>query len=179
MSDLEITKRGPGRPPNPRPAMDGAPGTDDSKARAEARLREIRGQANAGSGDRDKFWAPNPPDGWDYQWKRKTVFGQEDPSYQVELMRQGWEPVPLSRHPDMMPAGWRGEFIEVEGQVLMERPAVLTKEARLRDDAAAREAVRSKEAQLGLANKGDLSRDGRRDVKLSRSYESMPVPADE
>ena len=45
----------------------------------------------------------------------------------------------------------------------MERPAVLTREARLRDDAAAREAVRSKEAQLGLANKGDLSRDGRRD----------------
>ena len=127
MSDLEITKRGPGRPRNPVVEGMADSGVDDSKARAEARLREIRGQANAGVGDRDKFWAPQAPDGWSYEWKTKTVLGQENPSYQVELMRQGWEAVPLSRHPDMMPAGWRGEFIEVEGQVLMERPAVLTR----------------------------------------------------
>ena len=73
----------------------------------------------------DKFWAPPPPDGWDYQWKRRSVYNQEDPAYQVELARQGWEAVPLSRHSEMMPRGWSGQTIEVEGMTLMERPADL------------------------------------------------------
>ena len=85
-----------------------------SLARAEARIREIRGNMPAGGQNRDKFWAPPPPEGFDYQFKMKTVMGEEFYSYQVELARNGWEAVPLSRHPEMMPAGWTGETIEIE-----------------------------------------------------------------
>jgi len=145
-----------------------------SLARAEARIREIRGQMPDGGESRDKFWAPSPPDGFDYQWKRRSVYNQEDPAYQVELARQGWEAVPLSRHSEIMPKGWSGQTIEVEGMTLMERPMIFTKEARMREDRAAREAVITKEAQLRSSRKGDL---GNREVlAFNKSREAIAIP---
>ena len=149
----------------------------DSVARAEARLREIRESMPEGGETRDKFWAPKPPDGWDYQWKRYLLMGEEQHIYQVELRRNCWEPVPLSRYPEMMPPGWSGETIEREGQILMERPMVLTQEARAREKGDAREAVLTKEAQLRSGKDGDL---GHREVhRFSKSREAMPIPSDE
>ena len=169
----EAMKRGPGRPPN----APNEPRIDDkqaSLARAEARLREVRQNLPVGGDNRDKFWAPPPPPGWDYQWKRRTIYNQEDPSYQVELIRNGWEAVPLSRHPEMMPNGWKGNTIEVEGQVLMERPKVLTDEARRLENIAAKEAVMTKEAQMRSGNANDL---GKREVhRFSKSREAIPIP---
>jgi len=148
--------------------------SNDAAARAEARIREIRGQMPDGGETRDKFWAPPAPDGWDYQWKRRSVYNQEDPAYQVELARQGWEAVPLSRHSEMMPKGWSGQTIEVEGMTLMERPMIFTKEARMREDRAAREAVITKEAQLRSSRKGDL---GNREVlAFNKSREAIAIP---
>ena len=37
----------------------------DSKARAEARIRQIRESVPEGGSARDKFYAPPPPDGWE------------------------------------------------------------------------------------------------------------------
>lgn len=168
--NMEIVKRGPGRPSNAEKTGDKM----SSLARAEARLRDIRGNMPSGGDNRDRFWAPEPPPGWDYQWKRLTIYNQEDPSYQVELVRNGWEPVPLSRHPEMMPKGWSGQTIDVDGQRLMERPKVLTDEARIRENRSAREAVLTKEAQLRATRDGDL---GRREVqRFSKSRESIPIP---
>ena len=148
-----------------------------SKARAEARLREIRASGVDLSEARDKFYAPPPPDSWSYEWKVKTVMGQEDPTQQVELVRAGWEPVPLSRHPEMMPPGWKGATIEVGGLVLMERPLVLTQEAQMRDRRAAREAIATKEAQMRSGRPSDL---GPREVhRFNKSREAMPIPRDE
>lgn len=148
-----------------------------SLARAEARAREIRGNMPDGGAARDKFWAPPPPDGWDYQWKMRTCMGEEFHSYQVELARNGWEPVPLNRHPELMPQGWSGETIEVEGLVLMERPKVFTDEAREMEARSAREAVMTKEAQLRDGRAGDL---GPREVhRFSKSRSPIAVPADE
>lgn len=142
--------------------------------RAKKRLKALRESMPEGGSDRDKFWAPAPPPGWDYQWKRRTIYNQEDPAYQVELARNGWEPVPLSRHPDMMPKGWTSATIEVEGLVLMERPMVLTQEARLRESRAARESVLTKEAQLRETRKGDL---GARQVReFSKTREAIAIP---
>jgi hypothetical protein len=146
----------------------------ESLSRAERRLAEIRGNMPDGGEVRDKYWAPSPPLGFDYQWKRRTIYGQEDPSYQVELIRQGWEPVPLDRHPQMMPKGWHGKIIEVEGLILMERPKVLTDEAREREKRAARESVLTKEKQLSSSREGDL---GRREVQaFSKTREPIAVP---
>lgn len=146
----------------------------DSKARAEARIRQIRGNPELAGGERDKYWAPPPPEGWDYQWKLKSVMNQDD----VDRIRQnelnGWEAVPLSRHPDLMPRGWKGETIEVGGLVLMERPKVFTDEARADEARAAREAVITKEQQMREGRAGDL---GRREVnRFSKTRAPIDVP---
>lgn len=150
--------------------------TADAKARAEARIREIRDNMPEGGASRDKFYAPPAPEGWDYQWKMRTVMGEEFHSYQVELLRNGWEPVPLKRHPELMPQGWQGETIEVEGLVLMERPKVFTDEARAEEARSAREAVMVKEAQLRDGRSSDL---GQREVhRFSKSRSPIAVPGD-
>lgn len=159
-----------------KPGAETTAPTLSSKARAEARVREIRDNMPDGGQSRDKFWAPPPPDGWDYQWKMKTCMGEEFYSYQVELARNGWEPVPLDRHPELMPHGWTGKTIEVEGLVLMERPSVFTEEARQDEARSAREAVMTKEAQLRDGKAGDL---GQREVhRFSKSRSPIAVPND-
>jgi len=149
--------------------------TADSKARAEARIRAIRGNPDlATTGERDKYWAPPAPDGWDYQWKLKSVVNQDD----IDRIRQsemnGWEEVPLSRHPELMPKGWKGETIEVGGLVLKERPKLFTDEAREEERRAAREAILTKEAQMREGRAGDL---GRREVnRFSKTRAPIDVP---
>jgi hypothetical protein len=151
----------------------------DSRARAEARIRELRESIPDGGENRDKYWAPAPPDGWDYQWKRRTVYNQEDPAYAVNLARTGWTSVPASRHPTMMPVGWKGETIERDGMVLMERPAIVTDRFREGDLRRAKAQVRHKEEQLGAAPQGQFPRDAHPNVrpKIGKSYESIPIPA--
>lgn len=162
-------------------STDGAPATTkeaplDSRARAEARIRQLRGNPDLqdGGGERDKYWAPAAPEGWDYQWKLRSVMGQEDVDRIRQVELSGWEPVPLSRHPDLMPKGWKGETIEVGGLVLMERPKMFTDEARAEEARAAREAVLTREAQMREGRSGDL---GRREVqRFSKSRGPIDVP---
>ena len=78
---------------------------DDPRARAAKRAAELRGHVETFDDGVDKFAAPRAPDGWTYEWKRKTVMGWEDPAYMSNLMRTGWEPVPSSRHPELMAKG--------------------------------------------------------------------------
>jgi hypothetical protein len=102
---------------------------------------------------------------------------EEQHHYIVELSRNGWEPVPLARHPEMMPQGWKGETIEVEGLMLMERPSVLTDEDRAEEVRLAREAVYTKEQQLRSGRDGDLGR--RQVLNHSKSRSPIDVPGDE
>lgn len=148
---------------------------EDPRARAAKRAAEIRGHRTAQSldeTDRFKVNADEIPPGWTYEWKRKTVYGKEDPAYEVELARGGWEPVPASRHPSMMPKG-KFETIERDGMILMERPKELSDDARAAELRRARLQVRSKEAQLNASPDGTFERD-RPTVK--KSYEAMPIP---
>ena len=48
---------------------------EQSRARAEAKARKLRGNPELSGMDRDKYWAPPPPDGWDYQCRLKAVLG--------------------------------------------------------------------------------------------------------
>ncbi len=54
--------------------------TAASLARAEARLREIRQNLPEGGALRDKFWAPDAPPGFTYEWKVRTVLNEEQSS---------------------------------------------------------------------------------------------------
>ena len=156
---------------------------EDPRAAAARRTAEILGHLGGINEGTDKFYvSPDMiPDGWTYEWKRRTVMGQEDPAYQVALARTGWEPVPLQRHPEMMPVNWKGTTIEVEGMMLMQRPKEITDRIEELDRRAARNQVRTKEQQLATAPPGTLQSEYTNDKtrpKISKSYEAMPVPAD-
>lgn len=161
-----------------REEMRGSQREEDPRARAERRAAEIRqhlkGDTSEGA---DRFYIDPQmvPDGWSYEWKRKTLWGKEDPAHDVELARQGWEPVPASRHPKMMPKGnW--QTIERDGMILMERPKVLTEDIHAANLRKARMQVKAKEAQLNQAPDGTFERDDPR-VKpsIKKSFEAIPI----
>lgn len=151
---------------------------EDPRSRAERRAAEIRQHLKGDISDgADRFFVDPRiiPDGWSYEWKRKTIWGKEDPAHEVELARQGWETVPASRHPQMMPKGnW--QTIERDGMVLMERPKVLTDDVHKDNLKRARLQVRAKEAQLTQAPEGTFDRDDPRvRPSIKKSFEAMPI----
>lgn len=161
-----------------RPAMR----EEDPRTRAARRAEEIRNHLGGLDDGTDEFFIDprDIPPGWSYEWKRKTVLGQEDPAYMVSLARKGWEPVPASRHPHMMPEGYASAAIERKGLILMERPLELTEEQRELDRRAAINQVRQKEQQLAQAPSGQFERQNKDStlVKVKKSYEAIPIPKD-
>ena len=164
----------PSDPPKPR--------EEDPRSRAARRAMELREQGSPDDGE--VYLGPfyiDPsiiPDGWSYEWKTYTVLGKENPSYQVSMAHKGWEAVPRSRHPHMMPHNYQGETIERDGMILMERPLEITQEAKARDLRVARAQVQGKEAQLGGAPAGTFERSNKDQslVKVKKSYEHMEIP---
>ncbi len=156
------------------------PRPEDPRARAAARAAELRGHLGDMDEGVDKFYvAPGDvPEGWTYEWKRQKVLGAEDPSYEVQLARQGWEAVPASRHPSYMPKDGKFATIERDGMVLMERPTEIVEEARNIELRRARNQVRQKEAQLSSTPEGTLPRDAdpRTKPRINKGYEPIPIP---
>jgi len=165
--------------PVERPPMRPSMRDEDPRAAAARRAAEIRGHLGTMDEGTDEFAAPPAPDGWTYEWKRKTVLGQEDPAYQVHLARMGWEPVATARHPEMMPGMGNHPNIERKGMVLMQRPAVITEEARSIELRKARNQVKAKEAQLNAAPDGQFERDDPRvRPSIKKGYSPIDVPKD-
>lgn len=162
-----------------RPSMRPSMREDDPRAAAARRAAEIRGHLGGMDEGTDEFAAPRAPDGWTYEWKRKTVLGQEDPAYQVHLARMGWEPVPTARHPEMMPGMGNYPTIERKGMTLMQRPSVISDEAREIELRKARQQVRAKEQQLNSAPEGQFERnDPRVRPTINKGYSPIDVPKD-
>jgi hypothetical protein len=94
------------------------------------------------------------PTGMHYEWKRATLYGQEDTENLVNLEQNGWACVPPDRHPELSGrrATVNGE-IRRGGLVLMERPMEITEEARDLDTFAARNQVATQIQRLGLEGK--------------------------
>jgi hypothetical protein len=121
-----------------RASTDAKPDPDDPRERAARRVAELLGHSGEFDLDDDgvnEFYIDPKiiPDGWTYEYRRLTVLGQPDPSYQVSLAMKGWESVPVSRHPELMPFGYEGATIERRGMILMERPEQITERAKARD----------------------------------------------
>lgn len=155
---------------------------NDPMERARRRAAELREHSSFDpGGDKFAFDLSIVPPGWSYEWKRFTVLGATDPSYQVSLAQRGWEAVPAHRHPEMMPLGYDGATIDRDGQRLMERPLTITEDARDREKQEARELVRGKEQQITGNPAGDNSpfeRDnkGKPLNAIKKSYEAMEIP---
>ena len=150
--------------------------------RAKRRAAEIRGHIGDMDEGTDEFYIPAQiiPEGWTYEWKRKLLLGQEDPTYTVQLARMGWEAVPLNRdrdHMAMMPPTWPHNTIERKGMILMERPTEVVEEARSIELKRARDQVRAKEAQLAGTPEGTMTRDhAKARPQIKKSYEAIPIP---
>lgn len=156
------------------------PRDEDPRERALKRTAEIRGHSGGITDGTDEFYIDPAiiPEGWTYEWKRRLVINQEDPSYQVHLARMGWEAVPARRHPQLMPLGSHHQTIERKGMILMERPKEITDEARSIELRRARMQVRAKEEQLAAAPPGQFERNNKDAalVKIKKSFESMAIP---
>ena len=164
-----------------RPAeVRAAPREDDSRARAAKRAAELR-EHNGGGMDEgeDRFYIDprSIPAGWSYEWKRVALVGKADPAYEVNLSRGGWEPVPASRHPELMP---KGDYstIEIDGMMLYERPLEITEDARNKEKKRARQQVKIKEDQLNEGPPGTFERSnkGAPMAKIQKTIERMEVP---
>lgn len=157
---------------------------EDPRLAAARRAAEIRGhlQDNLDDGT-DRFSAPKPPEGWTYEWKRKSTLGMEDHSHMNNLKRAGWEEVPAdfdADHRSMMPSNWTNNTIERDGMILMMRPSVITDEMRQIELRRARGQVKAKESQLNDAPPGQFERfhQDRALSKVHKGYEPIPVPKD-
>lgn len=156
---------------------------NDPRERARKRAIELRKHRGGMDEGEDDFFLDRRiiPDGWEYEWKRHTTLGAEDPSYQVQIARAGWEAVPASRHPEMMPKDYPGSTILRKGMVLMERPKEIVDEAKAIELRKARGQVRQKEIQLHGTPAGGNSpfapdNKGNHMVNLHKTYEPMPIP---
>jgi len=158
-----------------RPAMR----EEDPRAAASRRAAQLREHLGDVVEGQDDFYIPldEIPDGWSYEWKRHSVYGQEDPSYQIQLARSGWEPVPASRHPWMMPNNTASQTILRKGMILMQCPTEIIDERKSADLRKARMQVRAKEAQIAGTPDGTMTRDDARvRPNIKKSYEAIPIP---
>lgn len=97
---------------------------------AERIPREFESRAKA---ERPKAWLPpqtlpdpNPEPGYAFRWIRISTLGNSDPSNVSAKLREGWEPVKASDHPEVHVMGTgSGRFsdsIEVGGLLLCKTP---------------------------------------------------------
>ena len=154
---------------DPRPDIRAEP-RDDPRARAAQRAAELRLHASNDTDTPDKYAIPSGeiPEGWCYEWKRQSVYGKEDPSYQVAQAQAGWEPVDPKRHPALMPRGYAGHTIERDGMVLMERPQEITDDFNRRLLRESAKQMREQEERVGSAPQGQLQRHDAKGQSLAK-----------
>ena len=97
---------------------------------AERTPREFEVRAKA---ERPKKWLPptalpdpNPEDGYAFRWIRVSTLGNNDPSNVSAKLREGWEPVKASEHPEIQLFGKGNphfpDSIEIGGLLLCKTP---------------------------------------------------------
>ena len=170
--------------PPPREDMRGEQRVETSRERAEREGRAILDRTAGQDTDfHDDFALPPgiEPDGWEYQWKTRTVLGAENPGEMVALEMAGWRAVPANRHPELMPRGGHFEVIERGGQLLMECPRIVTEHQRIREKRKAMERMEINRQRLGAPAAGTtFQRNNGKSVgvdpQINKTYEPIAVP---
>lgn len=83
--------------------------------------------------ERPKQWmppellpTPNPEPGYGFRWIRVSTLGADDPMNISSKLREGWEPVKASEHPEIQLMGsGKGRYpdsIEIGGLILCKTP---------------------------------------------------------
>ena len=103
-------------------------------AEVETRTRTPRELDNRGATTRAKSWAPPallpdpaPEPGYAFRWIRVSTLNNDDPMNISSKLREGWEPVKASEHPEMQLVSTPNErfkdSIQVGGLMLCKIPA--------------------------------------------------------
>lgn len=103
---------------------------------AERTPRELDTRAKM---ERPKSWMPpqllpdpNPEEGYSFRWIRISTLGTQDPMNVSSKLREGWEPVKASDHPEIqLMGGGSGRFadsIEIGGLLLCKTPKEFTEQ---------------------------------------------------
>jgi hypothetical protein len=155
---------------------------EDPRAEAERLAAEWFGHLDSLGPQKDRYYVDPTkiPDSWSYEWRTYTVVGKENPQYMVQLQRAGWRPVPVRRHPELMPAGYDGSAaILIDGMMLMERPKMITDHQKERDRREAVAPIENIRAKLAGAPQGQFPRDAdaRTAPKVSTVYTAPDIAA--
>ena len=101
--------------------------------------RAPREQESRAKAERPKQWMPpqtlpdpNPEPGYAFRWIRISTLGTSDPMNVSSKLREGWEPVKASDHPEVQIMGsGSGRFpdsIEIGGLILCKTPTELVQQ---------------------------------------------------
>ena len=101
--------------------------------------------------------------GWIVNWKVCSVLGSQDSAIKrrmTDYHRAGWRPVPGERGRGFffLPGEAVPPTIEIGGQILMERPEYIEKEARRLNAHAARQQLTNKLEEVGLMSPENVRR---------------------
>lgn len=160
VSDVTAVKRKGGRPKRVSLAQ---PVASEREPLRQPMRDDLR-PADWGSRKREQKWGDDDlyfdpkliPAGHSYEWKRIAVWNEPDAINEINLARNGWSPVPLSRHRKLMPPGWnRSNTIDRGGLRLYERPMHLTEEARQDDRDNAMNQIMARKQFIGQAHGGN------------------------
>lgn len=131
--------------------------------------------------DIDTLDQVRPPLGWSYQWNAIAALGKEMDKVELQMIANGWRPVPSSRHPGIYTApGYEGQIV-AGGLRLEERPESLTMEARQEDEDRARRKVRDQtdalrltQSQLPGANASNARAASGMRMQVDKSFDLPP-----
>ena len=90
---------------------------------------------------------------WDRAWIRVSTYGQEDTSNQIARFENGWRFINADRpgfEARFMPPGYKGHIFK-DGLALVERPMVLSEEARREENQIVKAQSRAQRQQFGMA----------------------------
>jgi hypothetical protein len=108
-------------------------------AKSEIDNREPRALQTRDSAERPKKWSPpqllpdpTPEEGYAYRWIRIATLGKDDAMNVSGKLREGWEPVKASDHPEVrLFSGGQNRYadsIEVGGLLLCKTPVEFTEQ---------------------------------------------------
>ena len=128
---------------------------------AENRLNRDQEQREATT--RKRSWvrpevlpSPNPEPGYTYHWVRVSIRGEADPQNTSMKLREGWEPVKASDHPEIAIPGVENERFKdnvvMGGLMLCKMPTEMVKERNAYVEQISESQIRSVDNQLMREN---------------------------
>lgn len=100
--------------------------------------------------------SPNPEPGYTYHWVRVSIRGEADPQNTSMKLREGWEPVKASDHPEIALPGVENERFKdnvvMGGLMLCKMPTEMVKERNAYVEQISESQIRSVDNQLMREN---------------------------